>query len=127
MSGYPNMTDVCWDHGAAAAAIAALNRAADEIEQVGSESAQAVYAASTNWAGYYRIMFDLQRGALDRDGCQLAADCRAAAHAVARADQRAREEQARRVREREEWAREQEEHERQERREREKRRAGTMV
>jgi hypothetical protein len=109
--------DVRWDHGAAAAAIAALRRAADELEGVSADCGRAARVATAHWLGQHRLGFALRRRALDAEGQELAAECRAAAGAVATADRRAREEQARRERVREERAREE-----RERRERERQR-----
>lgn len=108
----PNYTDVVWDHGAAANAAAALNRAAYEVEQAAADGMAVSQLARVAWFGSHRANFDLRREYLVSQSRALAADCRTAAAAIMAADQRAREEQARREREREEWEREQEEEER---------------
>lgn len=99
----PDYSDVRWDHGAAAAAIAALRRAADEIERASADSALVAASAANLWLGRHRAAFDLRRRGLDGEAARLAADCRAAASGIAAADRRARAEQARRERERDEW------------------------
>lgn len=101
----PDYSDVRWDHGAAAAAIAALRRAADEIERASADCALVAGEAAALWMGGHRATFDLRRRALGGEASRLAADCRAAAGGIAAADRRARDEQARRERERAEWER----------------------
>lgn len=107
-----------WDHGAAGQAIAALRRAAHEIERGAADTARSSWEIAAMWRGQHRATYDLRRRALEVEARDLAADCRAAAGAIAAADQRAREEQARREREREEWEREEREREERERRRR---------
>lgn len=120
----PNYEDVRWDYGAAGAAIAALRRAADEVERGAADTARSSWELVDLWRGQHRATYDLRRRALEVEAQVLAADCRAAAGAIAAADQRARAEQARREREREEWEREEREREEREERERERRRHG---
>jgi hypothetical protein len=101
----PNYEDVRWDHGAAAAATAALRHAATELEQAASDGERLAGAATRFWMGGHALTFAMRRRLLSTEARDLAADCRAAAAAVGAADERARAEQARREREREEWER----------------------
>lgn len=108
--------DVRWDHGAAAEAVAALQRAAGEIDRSLAEIGQTSREAATDWLGPHREHFDSWRGRVHTELSSIAAACRRAAAAVQQASARAHEEQARRLREREEhYRREREERERRQR------------
>jgi|YNPBryantNP2012_1023418.scaffolds.fasta_scaffold00636_1 uncharacterized protein YukE len=108
--------DVRWDHGAAAEAVAALQRAAGEIDRSLAEIGQTSREAATDWLGPHRQHFDSWRGRVQTELSSIAAACRQAAAAVQQASARAQEEQARREREREEhYRREREEQSRRER------------
>lgn len=103
----PNWDDVRWDHAAAEAAISALRRAADAVDQAAVERARQSREAVAEWRGSLRGEFDERLRHLMGEAASLVAACRSAAEEVGRANQRAREEQARREREREEWERNQ--------------------
>jgi hypothetical protein len=99
---------VIWDHGASSAAIAALGRAASEVDRLAGERARAALMMLGEWRGEHRESFDARLRRADGEDTALADDLRRAAQEVARLSQRARDEQARRERERDEWERERE-------------------
>jgi hypothetical protein len=102
----PNWQDVRWDHGASDAAIAALRRAASEVDRQAGERARAALTMLGEWRGAHRLTFDERLRRADAEDTALAGDLRRAAQQVARLAQQAREEQSRRERERDEWERE---------------------
>ncbi len=105
----PNWQDVRWDHGAATEAVAALRRAAAELDHAATERFRAALQATAEWRGVHRCTFDagLQRSlAVARD---LVRSYHAAAERIVQASQWARDEQHRRERERERWRRERDE------------------
>ncbi|MBX0330383.1 hypothetical protein K2Z83_22235 [Oscillochloris sp. ZM17-4] len=127
-SWQPNWQDVIWDHGAADAAVAALGRAASEIDRAAGERARAALTLLGEWRGAHRLSFDDQLRRADGEDQALAGDLRRAAQEVSRLSQQAREEQARRVYDRAEWRRECErERERQRERERRARENASVV
>jgi hypothetical protein len=103
----PNWRNVAWDHRASDEAIAALRRAAGEIERALDEDARRAQGATAEWRGQTRADFDQRRGRLRDDMIALAADCRAAAEQVYRAAADAADEQRRREEAREAWERDQ--------------------
>jgi uncharacterized protein YukE len=115
----PNWSKVNWDHGAAEAAIAALRRAADLLDQTTSERERVAGEARAEWRGRYRESFDGQFGQVVNRARQLAEEYRDAANQIARASQWAWEEQRRREEERARWYREKEAEEQARRREEE--------
>jgi hypothetical protein len=103
----PNWQDVCWDYGAADAAIDALNRAAGMIEGISGERARTAVSMLGEWRGVHRERLNELLRQVDREDATLAGDLRRAGQEIARLSQQAREEQARRERERAEWEAEQ--------------------
>ncbi|NTW97874.1 MAG: hypothetical protein HGB28_04915 [Oscillochloris sp.] len=103
----PNWQDVCWDHGASDAAIAALGRAASEIDRMAGERARVALAVLGEWRGEHRERFNERLRQADTADASLAGDLRRASQEVARLSQQAREEQSRRERERAAWEEEQ--------------------
>jgi uncharacterized protein YukE len=112
----PNWQDVRWNHGAAEAAIAALRRAADRLDQTAADRVRVADEARAEWRGRYREQFDEQLGQTVRRAHELAGEYRDAANRIARADQSAYEEQRRRERDRERWRMEKEAEEREKKR-----------
>lgn len=110
----PNWQDVCWNHGAADAAIGALNRVASELERLAGERVRMAHSLLAEWRGKRRNEFDQRMRQFDHEDATLAQDLRWAAQEVARLSEMAREEQARRERERAEWEAEQERESREE-------------
>jgi hypothetical protein len=102
----PNWQDVRWDHGVSDAAIAALERAASEIERLAGERARAVLMMLDEWRGEYRESFNERLRRADGEDVALADELRRAAQRVSRLSEQARIEQKRRERERDEWDRE---------------------
>jgi hypothetical protein len=102
----PNWQNVRWDYDAADQAVAALRRAAEELERTADERQRAAQRATTEWRGTHRATFDAYlREALNRARA-LATEYRDAARRIALASQRAHEEQRRRVAQRERWQQE---------------------
>lgn len=99
----PNWENVQWDHGAAEAAIAALRRAADLVDQTTGDRERVANEARAEWRGRYREQFDEQFGQMTNQARQLTGEYRNVANQIARASQWAHEEQMRRERERERW------------------------
>lgn len=108
----PNWNDVRWNHGAANDAVAALRRAADEVEHSAAERMQVGRYATAEWRGIHRTTFDGALAQIISSARALADKYRAAAERIVEASRWAREEQARRERERERWRREKAEEER---------------
>jgi ElaB/YqjD/DUF883 family membrane-anchored ribosome-binding protein len=108
----PNWQDVAWNHHAAAEAMGALRRAADELDRTLAEEARPAQEALGEWRGASRSSFERRRAALRDELSALAAACRQAVEQVRRADADAAAEQRRREWEREEWRREEERRER---------------
>jgi len=108
----PIWEDVRWNHGAAEAAIAALRRAADVLDQTADERARVTDEARAEWRGRYRDEFDDKFAQMLRRAHEMAGEYRDAANRIARADQRAYEEQRQRERDRERWRMEKEAEER---------------
>lgn len=99
----PNWSDVDWDHGAAEAAIGALRRAADVLDQITSQRERVADEARAEWRGRYRKSFDGQFQQMVSHARQLAGEYRDAANQIARASQWAWDEQRRREQERARW------------------------
>lgn len=99
----PNWQDVCWDYGAADAAISALNRAAGEIERMSGERARVAISVLSEWRGGHREHFNQRLRQVDWEDSALSSALRRAGQEIAYLSQQAREEQARRERERAEW------------------------
>ncbi len=119
----PNWNNVIWDWGAANEAIAALHRAASQLENSLSERGPVATAAQIEWRGRFREGFDQELARIVQRALSLAAEYRATAARIAAASAAARAEQEHRERERERWRREKADEERRdrERREREER------
>lgn len=92
----PNRARVEWDYGAAEAAIAALRRAADELDLTTNKRERVAGEARAEWRGRYRESFDGQFQQMVSRARQLAAEYRDTANQIGRASQRAWEEQRRR-------------------------------
>jgi uncharacterized protein YukE len=108
----PNWSDVDWDHGAAAAAIGALRRAADMLDQTTGQRERVAGEARAEWRGRYRDQFDGQFRQMVSCAHQLAEGYRDAAYRIARASQSAWDEQRWREEERARWYMEKEAEER---------------
>ncbi len=118
----PNWNNVRWNWSAADAAIAALRRMADLLDETANERMRVAGEAQAEWRGLHRERFDGELAQILRRARDLASECRAAANRIASASQRAREEQRHRERERERWRREKAEEDRRRREEENRRR-----
>ena len=112
----PNWSDVDWDHGAASAAIGALRRAADMLDQTTGHRERVAGEARAEWRGRDRELFGGELQQMVNRAHQLAGEYRDAADRIARASQWAWDEQRRREQERARWYMEKEAEERARRR-----------
>jgi hypothetical protein len=119
----PNWNNVVWDWGAASEAVAALHKAAGQLENSLTERHPVATSAQIEWRGRFREEFDRELAHIVQRALSLAAEYRATAARIAAANAAARAEQEHRERERERWRREKADEERRdrERREREER------
>lgn len=104
----PNWEDVRWDHAAAAAAAAALERTALTLEHQAGQQRAAADQGTAEWRGEHRRTFDERFQRQLSAAAQLAERCRGLSGRVRELDGQARAEQVRREREREDWERERE-------------------
>lgn len=116
----PNWENVIWDWGAANEAIAALQRAANQLESSLAERRPVATAAQIEWQGRFREEFDQELEHIIQQALSLAAEYRATAARIAAASSAARAEQDHRERERDRWRREKADEERRERERRER-------
>jgi uncharacterized protein YukE len=97
--------DVRFDHAAAQAAIAALRRAAQVLDDATSARIRFAAEAQKEWRGHYRTVFDDELHRARSEATRLGADLRQAARNLeeaaeaARLEQRRREEARARIRE----------------------------
>jgi hypothetical protein len=117
----PNWSDVVWDQGAANEAIAALQRAAGQLESSVQERKLVAAAAQTEWRGRFREEFDIDLARMIQQALSIAAEYRIVANRIAAASTAAQNEQNHRLHERERWRHEKRDEERREREERERR------
>ena len=117
----PNWSNVVWDWGAADAAVAALHRAAIQLEESATGRQSLAAPAQREWRGRYRDEFDVDLKRLTEDAQRIAAEYRATAGRIAAASAAASAEQTRREHERERWRREKQDEERREREARDRR------
>jgi uncharacterized protein YukE len=117
----PNWNDVVWDYGAANEAIAALHKAAGQLESSVQERKVMAAAAQTEWRGRYRQEFDNDLARMIQQALRIADEYRAVANRIRAASAAAQDEQSHRVHERERWWREKRDEERRAQEERERR------
>ncbi|MGH8884606.1 MAG: hypothetical protein ACRDYX_05430 [Egibacteraceae bacterium] len=89
--------DVAFDKAAAAEAIAALERAASQLDQVSKDRAAQAQDARVDWSGAARTEFDQALGSALRQAGDLVAALRRAVGAIRQATSDATAEQQRRV------------------------------
>ena len=89
----PNRANLEWNHAAAEAAIAALRRAADKLDQTTDQRERMAGEARAEWQGRYRQQFDSEHSGMAKRARQLAGEYRDAANRIVRASQAAWEEQ----------------------------------
>jgi hypothetical protein len=103
----PNWSDVAFDRAAALAAAQACRTAAAQTDAVTGGLAHAASAASVDWEGLARVVFDTDVGHAGRALASMGEDLLALARRIEAAVEAAAAEQARRERERERWREEQ--------------------
>lgn len=99
----PNWENVRWDHGAAHAAVVALRRAAELLENAVAQKERAANEARAQWRGRYRDEFEERFSRLRNRARELSEQYRHAANQILRASEWAREEQRRREWDRARW------------------------
>lgn len=118
----PKWEDVAWDHAAAEALSAELNRKADLLESSITRRAHVANYAAAEWQGAKRLLFDAYREAVMTRAQELANQYREMAERIGKASGDARSEQSHRESERRRWHDEAADEEREERQREERRR-----
>ena len=112
----PTWEDVAWDHAAAEALSAELNRKADLLESSITRRTHVATYAAAEWQGTKRLLFDAYRETVMTRAQELANAYREMAERISTASGDARSEQNHRESERHRWQDEVADEEREERR-----------
>jgi hypothetical protein len=103
----PNWSDVSFDRGAALAAAQACRSAAAQADAVAGGLGRAATAATVDWEGLARLVFETDVGHAGRELASVGEQLLALAQRIEAAAEAAVAEQARRERQRERWREEQ--------------------